>query len=345
MRTNLSGYTLVDLFCGAGGLHIGFGNLGFRTLLAVDNNKYCEMFHALNMPDTPFIRKDIRELENDQIHKYAPKHIDVLLGGPPCQGFSTIGSRSSSDPQKRQRKDPRNDLFKEYIRVLNLLRPKMFLFENVKGLLTREKGSVFSAVQNEFEKTGYKFHYVVLNAADYGVPQIRERLFIYGSRIKEHIEPPQPTHGPGRKSYASVGHAISDLAEDSCTLQNHVPLKHGEINIKRYSLIPEGGRLPEKDLPPELYRRNFGNTFKRLHRNRLSLTMVPGHNAFPIHPWLHRSLTVREAARIQTFPDKYVFTGPRHEQCFQVGNAVPIKLAEAWANAFRLSLSRHYAKK
>ena len=107
-------------------------------------------------------------------------------------------------------------------------------------------------------------------------------------------------------------------------------------------IIPEGGRLPEASLPPELFRKNFGNTFKRLHRNRPSLTMVPGHNAFPIHPWLNRSLTVREAARIQTFPDDYIFIGPRDKQCMQVGNAVPVKLAKAWADHIKVALDIFY---
>ena len=126
--------------------------------------------------------------------------------------------------------------------------------------------------------------------------------------------------------------AIGDLANKGEEVSNHVPLKHGEKNIRRYQLIPEGGRLPENDLPADLYRKNFGNTFKRLDRNKPSLTMVPGHNAFPIHPWLDRSLTVREAARIQTFPDDVVFCGNRQEQCIQVGNAVPVKLAKVLAN-------------
>lgn len=139
--------------------------------------------------------------------------------------------------------------------------------------------------------------------------------------------------------------AIGDLADDSIEIANHVPLKHREKQIERYKLIPEGGRLPENELPEELYRKNFGNTFKRLHRAKPSLTMVPGHNAFPIHPWLNRSLTVREAARIQTFDDDYVFLGPRDKQCTQVGNAVPPLLAKAWADYLKGELDRFYDEK
>lgn len=155
------------------------------------------------------------------------------------------------------------------------------------------------------------------------------------------MHPPKPTHGTGGLPWRSVGEAIGDLASGNSTVSNHVALRHGPINLRRYALIPEGGRMPEDKLPPELYRRNFGNTFKRLDRNKPSLTIVPGHNALPIHPWLDRSLTVREAARLQTFPDAFVFTGSRLKQCTQVGNAVPVLLAHAWAEALKALLNAH----
>ncbi len=341
-----STYKILDLFCGVGGFHIGFGHEGFKTILAVDVDEYCEKFHCLNLPEIPFLRKDIRFLTNRDLEKFVVGTVDVLVGGPPCQGFSTIGNRISADPERRKKTDSRNDLFREYIRILRFLKPKVFLMENVKGLLTRDKGAVFNEMKKQFYQTGYQFNHVILNAADFGVPQIRERVFFYGTRLGLPMSPPKATHGEGKglKPYITVQEVISDLAHNGKHAKNHVPLKHGEINLQRYSLIPEGGRLPEDQLPKELYRRNFGNTFKRLHRNRLSLTMVPGHNAFPIHPWLDRSLTVREAARIQTFSDNFEFVGPRHAQCIQVGNAVPIKLAEAWARSLRVFLDRYYER-
>ena len=218
--------------------------------------------------------------------------------------------------------------------------------ENVEGLMTRDKGTIFEEIKRTFAETGYEFNYIVLNAADYGVPQMRNRIFFYGNRVGIKMTPPQATHSEtGDTPWKTVGEAIGDLADKSDNKDiNHVALKHGAINIQRYKLIPEGGRLPEDSLPPELYRKNFGNTFKRLHRNKPSLTMVPGHNAFPIHPWLHRSLTVREAARIQTFPDDYIFVGPRDKQCMQVGNAVPVKLAKAWAEQIKKELDEYYDK-
>lgn len=348
-KAGMKKFTVVDLFSGAGGFEVGFEGSGFNIVFSTDFDAQCEKVHLKNRPKIPFLRADIHDLDEATLRQYVPCDLDVLVGGPPCQGFSTIGKRISSDPKKRAQKDPRNTLFKEYIRVLKTLSPKFFLMENVVGLMTREKGSIFSEIKKTFAATGYRFNYVVLNAADYGVPQIRKRIFFYGSRVDVNIVPPKPTHSEtgegGLKRWRTVGDVITDLAEltDDESF-NHVALKHGEINVRRYKMIPEGGRMPEGKLPPELYRKNFGNTFKRLARNRPSLTMVPGHNAFPIHPWLHRSLTVREAARIQTFPDDYILVGGRQHQCTQVGNAVPPLLAKAWATQINAALKTYYAK-
>lgn len=325
-------YKVMDLFSGAGGFLLGFEKEGFDIILSTDFDEDCEKVHKINRPNITFVRADIRTLSNEKIDELLNgQTVDVLIGGPPCQGFSTIGNRVSSDPERRTKYDPRNDLFREYIRILNHLQPKVFVMENVKGIKTRDGGTIFEEIQRQFKETGYDFNCITLNAADYGVPQYRERVFFYGTRIGVDFEAPIPTHGENRNPYNIVLDAIGDLANKGEEVSNHVPLKHGEKNIRRYQLIPEGGRLPENDLPADLYRKNFGNTFKRLDRNKPSLTMVPGHNAFPIHPWLDRSLTVREAARIQTFPDDYIFSGRRDKQCMQVGNAVPVQLANAWA--------------
>lgn len=342
MIENGSKYTVVDLFSGAGGFTIGFAKANYKILLSTDFDEDCAKAHQKNMPTIPFLLGDIYDLTEEMIDKYVNTDVDVLIGGPPCQGFSTIGARVSSNEERRKRFDPRNTLFKQYIRVLNYIKPKFFLMENVRGIMTRDKGKIFEEIRTTFAATGYEFNYVVLNAADYGVPQIRERVFFYGNRVGVKMTPPIAKYGKGKKPYHTVLEAIGDLAYDNVKAMNHVPLNHGEINIRRYMLIPEGGRMPEEKLPPELYRKNFGSTFKRLDRNKPSLTMVPGHNAFPIHPWLHRSLTVREAARIQMFPDDYEFMGNRQKQCMQVGNAVPIGLSYEWAKHIKNLLDDYY---
>lgn len=327
-------FTVVDIYAGIGGFYSGFlETKRFDLSLSIDFDDYCEEFHRINYPGLPFIKEDLTKIEVDFFVKNNIKDVDVLIGGPPCQGFSTIGSRVSSDVKKRGEFDPRNNLIGHYIRVLKILRPKYFVMENVKGLLTYRGGVFFKKILKEFESLGYEINYKVLNAADYGVPQIRNRVFVYGNRLGIKNDPgPSPKYGPNlQRPYKTVMEAIGDLAGKEFELPNHIPLNHQPTNIKRYKLIPEGGRMPEDKLPKELYRKNFGNTFKRLHRNEPSLTMVPGHNAFPIHPWLHRSLTVREAARIMTYPDHLKFIGPRHKQCIQVGNSVPPKMGRAWA--------------
>lgn len=330
-------YKCVDLFSGAGGFQLGFEKESFDIVFSTDFDSDCEMVHRKNRPNVPFLKIDIRQLTNEMLDSYLGNNeIDVLVGGPPCQGFSTIGNRVSSDETKRTKHDDRNSLFKEYIRILNHIRPKFFLMENVRGLLTRDGARIFEEIKKQFAQTGYKYNYILLNAADFSVPQVRERIFFYGTRLDVKFTSPTPTHGGCLLPYKTVNDAICDLAiKKDGEVPNHYALKHGIINIERYKLIPEGGRLPESNLPSELYRKNFGNTFKRLHRNNPSLTMVPGHNAFPIHPWLNRSLTVREAARIQTFPDDYIFCGPRQKQCMQVGNAVPPIMAQQWAKVIK----------
>lgn len=325
----MNNYYAIDLFSGAGGLHLGFENAGFQIRLCIDNNSIVEKTHRRNFPNIPFINADINQISSDEIKKYLiTPSLDIIIGGPPCQGFSTIGKRSSSNPETRYSKDPRNELVLTYARIIKDLQPKFIVMENVKGILTLDNGQYLKNVLNILCQAGYQVEYKLINMADYGVPEIRERVIILGNRIGLPILFPAPDHSSdvnlGLTPWENCWDVIKDLAElDDNPAINHVALKHTDKNIARYKLIPEGGRLPENQLPPELYRKNFGNTYKRLSRTKPALTMVPGNDAFPIHPILHRSLTVREAARIQTFPDSIIFEGNRRQQGHQVGNAVP----------------------
>lgn len=320
---------IIDLFSGAGGLHIGFKDAGYQIGLSVDNNENVKKTHIYNHPFVPFWNRDIREIDSKEIREAVSNDtIDGIIGGPPCQGFSTIGRRVSSNPEVRGTYDPRNELVDEYIRIIHEIKPKFFLMENVKGILTWDKGQFIKNIINKFKACGYNVEYALLNMADYGIPQTRERVFILGTTLDIPVTFPVPTHSENPtgelKPWVGCWEVLKDLVDHKEAPEfNHVPLKHTEKNIARYKLIPEGGRLPENNLPLELYRKNFGNTFKRLHRKKPALTMVPGNDAFPIHPILNRSLTVREAARIQTFPDNIIFQGNRRQQGHQVGNAVP----------------------
>jgi DNA (cytosine-5)-methyltransferase 1 len=315
--------TVYSLFTGGGGFDIGFKEAGYEIIGASDIWKESENTIKLNYPDVPFICKDVRLLTSSEILKCTNGvRPDVIIGGPPCQGFSVMGDKNSADP--------RNKLFEAYVRLVDELKPTCFVFENVKGVKTMFGGRYLIEIANSFASIGYTLYLKVLNSADYGVPQSRERVIIFGTRINRLFSFPLPNHKDvgSLKCKKSVGEAIMDLAHDDSSVPNHIVLDHSEKVIKRYKLIPEGGKLPPANkLPPEIRRNNFGNTYVRLHREKLSTTMVPGNNAFPIHPTLNRSLTPREAARIQSFPDNFIFTGPRREQCILVGNAVPPLMA------------------
>lgn len=326
--------TFIDLFSGAGGLMRGFMDAGYTPVFSVEVWQPAIETHNLNYPNIPLIAEDIRTIDNARLAPYCDK-IDVIVGGPPCQGFSTIG--------KRLVKDPRNELVFEFIRFVDVIRPKVFLMENVRGLLSSDGGKIKQAIEEEFRNIGYNVISKVLCAADYGVPQMRNRIFFLGVRADLDISLsfPSPTHT--KENYTTVGDAINDLIGKENLIDNHIPMKHNSIVEARISCIKEGEGIPKDGLPDEVARgsrsdykdnqlKNFSHVYKRLSRFRPATTMVPGHNAFPLHPTQNRSLTVREAARIQTFPDDVVFCGTRQNQCIQVGNAVPVKLAYQLAN-------------
>ena len=324
-----NGLTFIDLFSGAGGLLRGFIDAGFVPSFSVEMWEPAIETHNKNYPFVPLINADIRTISNDALTKYKDK-IDVVVGGPPCQGFSTIG--------KRLVKDPRNELVFEFIRFVETIKPKAFLMENVRGLLSSDGGKIKSAIEEEFKKIGYTVVSSVLCAADYGVPQVRNRVFFLGFRNDLNIVPTFPEKTHTKKTYATVGEAINDLVGKENEIPNHVPMKHNPTVTERIKYIKEGEGIPKEGLPSDIAYgsrsdyaknelKNFSHVYRRLSRFKPSTTMVPGHNAFPLHPVENRSLTVREAARIQTFPDDVVFCGTRQNQCIQVGNAVPVKLA------------------
>ena len=320
--------TALGLFVGGGGLDHGFRRAGFRLLAATDIDPVAQKTHERNWPRVPFILGDLRTIRIETLATaMRGRRPDVIVGGPPCQGFSTLGDRRSADP--------RNELVDAFARIVDAFRPQAVLVENVRAIVTEYKGRYRDYVLERFHDIGYRLSWTVLNAADYGVPQHRRRAFFIGF-ADPHIAYsfPTPTHGPGLLPYASVGAAIADLADRDGDVPNHSVLRHTDRVLSRYRLVPEGGMLPPPDALPKAIRRdNFGSTYKRLHRDAPSLTIVPGNNALPIHPFLDRSLTPREAARIQTFPDDYIFQGDRRQQCIQVGNAVPPQMAYVLAHS------------
>ncbi len=284
--------------------------------------------------------------------------IDILVGGPPCQGFSMFGKRrfKNTDKDYNPHMDPRNKLVYTFVDYIKELNPKWIVMENVAGFTNLDDGFFLKYLINEIEELGYKNNdFKIINTADYGVAQTRKRFILIANRTDNIIPWPKPKYYKDpkdwQKPYRTINEVIADL---SCNTtysdsKNHLPMNHSDDVKERFSYIEEGKKLNPEVLPEHLkYSRtgkeikSFSKVFFRLDRNSPSPTIVPGHSAFPIHPWLHRQLTIREAARIQSFPDSIKFFGPIGQQCIQVGNAFPPLAAESIANAISKTIQNNW---
>lgn len=332
----------IDLFAGAGGFSSGFKKAGFEGVFAVDSWRDAAITHAYNHKEMTMIEKPIQNVEPLKVLRnlgVSKKDIDVIVGGPPCQGFSMAGKRSVGDP--------RNKLFNEFVRFIDEVEPKFLVMENVKGLLTMKtpnEEKVIDIIEKKFENIGYNVTYKVLNAADYGVPQKRERVIFIANKLglQNGTLFPKKTNGPdskGKKPYETVKDAIMDITKvsDPEDKWNHKAMIHNDRVHKRLKMMPPSSDLAHDQsfLPKKLRRAAFAYNCKRLALNEPSVTLIPGHYAFPVHPTLPRTITVREAARLQTFDDSNSFFGKRIAQAQLVGNAVPVKLAEAIGKRFK----------
>jgi DNA (cytosine-5)-methyltransferase 1 len=228
--------------------------------------------------------------------------------------------------------------------------------ENVPGIISAHQGSYIEEIIRYFNNNGYRTEYKIINAADYGAPQLRKRFILIGTNTGLMIPWPKAKYyavpEPWQQPYRTVGEVISDLELDESYTRhrNHVPPRHSPVVRKRFEYIPEGGKL-DIDALPEQYRlgtktgvaiSNFSHVYRRLHRGKPAGTIVPGHNALPVHPTLNRTLTIREAARIQTFPDYYLFHGPIIHQCLQVGNAFPCIVAQVFGERLRTIINMRW---
>lgn len=338
--------TVIDMFCGCGGLSRGFMDAGYEILIGIDNNQNALKSFKENHGSAIAINGDlfqgstIQEINNIINNK----QIDIIIGGPPCQGFSLTG--------KREEDDERNSLFKAMVNAVAFFKPKAFVLENVPGLATLYKGKARQAIIEEFSSLGYTINDQILYAPNYGVPQIRKRLFFVGLLNGGEFEFPNPFVTP--EDYVTCGQAISDLHDfkdgdlgkdedeyklppqseyqkkmrkNAKVLHNHVGTKHTNLVIDVISQVPEGGN--HKDLPIGVGdSRKFNEAWTRYHRNKPSKTIDTGHRHH-FHYEYNRVPTVRESARLQSFPDDFVFYGNKTEQYKQVGNAVPPLLGYA----------------
>jgi DNA (cytosine-5)-methyltransferase 1 len=306
---------VISLFSGSGGLDLGFLATGkFEVIFANDFNKQACETYTYNIGNH-IVCGDIADLKN-------LPNADIIVGGPPCQGFSTANPARSFD-------DPRNQLFKEYARIIGEVKPKIFLMENVSGMVTMQKGKVFELIKKELSDFGYTLYDKLLNAKDFGVPQSRRRMIVIGVRndIDKKFNFPNPTHD--KESYASVGQALFDKPINKKN-PNHIIGKSTDLNLKRLAFIPEGGSM--KNCPPELQNNSdLNRAMRRLHRKKESHTIVHNNCDHYYHPTENRRITIREMARLQGYADNYIFLGSKSEQSRQVGNSVPVGLAKVVA--------------
>ena len=373
---------LIDLFAGAGGLSCGLEQAGFTPVLANELVDQYAHTYQINHPDTKVIVGDVRQVDEKELHSLVQEYgeIDLIAGGPPCQGFSVNAPVRSLD-------DPRNHLFKEYLRIVAEIRPKAVVIENVPGIISLGKGTVVEQIYKILQDLGYKVNHRILFAGHYGVPQMRFRtVFIAIRDYSNEIRFPEPEYyatavanfqGSKELCYnltpleeyllkpkTTVWDAIGDLPEikggetngtynypsDATTsfqeyardgsdeITSHYCSKLSAINVERLKHIPQGGSwrdIPFDLLPAGLKRARRSDHTKRYGRldpNDLCSTIMtkcdPHWGSF-FHPTQARVLSVREAARIQSFPDRYKFTGNMTQQYEQVGNAVPPLLARA----------------
>ncbi len=345
-------YNIIDLFAGVGGLTYGFSKLPqFNIIAANEIEKDISVAYKLNNPDVEMLNCDIKDLTEKLLEETLNgEEIDIVVGGPPCQSYSTLGKRQMDD---------RANLFKQYKRILKILQPQAFVFENVVGILSMNKGKLFKQIQQEFEELGYKLQHKVLNAVNYGVPQHRERVILVGFKGENNYIYPAPTHGEGLKPYVTLKDAIGDLpvlksGETKTTYSGditneflsfvrkkfvkavgeHSAPKNGTHLVRIMEALKDG--QSKDDLPEDIRPKSgYGNTYAKLWWEKPSTTITRNF-ACPsssrcIHPRDSRAMSIREGARLQSFPDDYKFYGSDGTKRLEIGNAVPPLLSIAIA--------------
>jgi len=334
--------TFIDLFCGAGGMSYGFEMAGFKPVLAIDNWQDALDTYNHNNPSGRTLCADLSNIDVKKVaSEYGVKNVDLIIGGPPCQGYSIAGKRIVDDI--------RNKLYKSFVSFVAYFSPKAFVMENVPNILSIGDGIVRESILNDFRELGYDVQYKVLTASDYGVPQNRKRAIFVGLKKGSFSFPEQSV-----VNKVTASEALSDLPEGSVDdgieyqmseqseyqkwarskskgIYNHEVTSHSEKTQHIISLVPDGGNY--KDLPEGWGEsRKFHMAWTRLNGNAPARTVDTGHrNLF--HYVYNRVPTVRESARMQSFPDDFIFTGTKTQQSRQVGNAVPPLLGQALGEA------------
>lgn len=317
--------TFMDLFSGAGGMSVGVRSAGLHKVASVEIDKDASETIRRNFPDSIHFEAPIEKLTETLLEeKLGGRKINVIFGGPPCQGFSVAGLRNPDDP--------RNKLFREYIRFVKHFQPEFVVMENVPGILTMEGGSVYREIIRQFAEAGYpNMSARILEAATFGVPQLRTRAIFMANRLG--LENPYPKEIFSKENYVSIENAIDDLkyTPRNSTI-NHEWTRHSEDFEQRISNVPHGGSLYE----------TFRDAFKRQYKGVPSMAVKENHGGCHIHYELNRVLSAREMARLQTFPDDFIFSGTFKRAYWQIGNAVPCLMAKHIALAIKQKLMTFY---
>ena len=320
--------TYIDLFCGAGGLSLGFDRQGFENVFSLDIEPACCKTYSRNFPLHRIVQKDISDLSGKEVRQLVGrKKIDVVIGGPPCQGFSIAGPIG-----RRFIADPRNRLFQEFARIVSVVKPTLFLMENVARLFTHNQGRTREEIVSIFNDLGYRVECKILNAADYGVPQLRSRAIFIGSKLPRETGFPKASVSEPQH-YATVEETIGSLpplvAGETSDIPNHRAMRHSAQMLRKMAYVEDGG---DRTNIPETLRPKSGDVRKYIrYASGKPSVCITGDMRKVFHYRQNRALTVRELARIQSFPDDFVFLGTQISQQQQVGNAVPPMLAEALA--------------
>lgn len=344
-------FTAISFFSGVGGFSLGFQQAGFKILGNVEINEKVRKIYTENFPSSRYFASDIRSVKDNISNILTSEQIklDVIIGGPPCQGFSLSGKRNESDP--------RNSLFRDYCKQVDLIKPKFAIMENVRRLTSMkdEKGRlVVDQITQEFSDIGYRVEKFEVNASNYGVPQNRERIFFVAVRKDLNIEPffPPVTHACNPSLFEDVdpqftfGDAVSDLpfleAGQASEVTHHVTVNHPDHVIRWLWDVPQGRSAHDNEDPSLRPPSGYNTTYKRQVWDEPAATVQTTFSMISgcrnVHPIATRSLTIKEAARIQTFPDSFKFTGTKGGISTGIGNAVPPLLSRAIASKLKTYL-------
>lgn len=365
---------IIDLFAGCGGFSVGFTEAGFDISKAVEFDKQIAESYKKNHPSTNLLIEDIGKIDNDYF--FTLNEADIIIGGPPCQGFSMAGARIRGN---NFIDDPRNFLFKHYLNIVRIVKPKIFMLENVKGILTINKGEIVKEIVKSFSNSElfdgdkYFISHRVVKASDFGIPQKRERVIIIGTlnkkieiesyfnSTKEEIAKQDPQFFEPTTIWDAISNLDSPsksgevqngkpktyyqtyLASDQSNIHNHISTNHSKKAVDRMNKISNGENWTSLN---EKINSVHSGSYGRMNKEDASATITtrfdtPSGGNF-IHPIENRTITPREAARIQSFPDSFVFYGTKTSICKQIGNAVPPKLSYFFAIMLKTILDENY---